>query len=234
MTHLIYFTALMLTTAMMITQCSSEKSPSDSGHLPDGFGYVHDVIPDSRYDIRYYTHDNFMGVPVDGYEAPVAILTTEALDALALVARDLRELGYGIIVFDGYRPQKAVDHFVRWAEDLSDTLMKQKYYPDVDKSDLFVKRYIASRSGHTRGSTVDLSLYDLESGDEVDMGSGFDLFGPVSHHGSEKITEEQTANRAILKEVMQKHGFVEYYREWWHYRLSDEPYPETFFDFDVK
>lgn len=202
--------------------------------IPEEFGYVHDAIPDVKYDIRYAVDDNFLGEPVDGYLAPVAILTNEALEALKKVAEEMRDKGYGIIVFDGYRPQKAVDHFVRWAKDLEDTLMKHRYYPDVEKANLFTEGYIAERSGHTRGSTIDLSLYHLDSGEPLDMGSGFDLFGPVSHHDSDLITPEQDARRNMLKEVMQRHGFIEYSREWWHYRLADEPYPDTFFDFDVQ
>lgn len=203
-------------------------------HIPEGFGYIHEVIPDAKYDIRYYTDDNFVGTRVDGYLAPVAILTEEALRALKNAADELRKKGYGIIVFDGYRPQKAVDHFVHWARDPADTLTKAKYYPEVDKADLFAKGYIAERSGHTRGSTIDLSLYDLETGEEVDMGSGFDLFGPPSHHDSGLVTPEQAANRILLKETMLRHGFLPYSREWWHYRLADEPYPDTFFNFDVQ
>ena len=213
---------------------SNDRSSSEANIRPEGFDYVHNVIPDVRYDIRYYTADNFVGAPVDGYHAPVAILTHEALIKLAEAANELREQGFGIIVFDGYRPQKAVDHFVRWAQDPGDTLTKQKYYPDVDKADLFEKGYVASRSGHTRGSTIDLSLYDLETGKPLDMGSGFDLFGPASHHGSPLVTEEQASNRLILKEAMLQHGFREYSREWWHYRLDNEPWVDTFFDFDVK
>ena len=220
----------MILTAM-IGGCNSDD---EKRRIPEGFGYVHEAIPDAKYDIRYYTHDNFVGAPVDGYLAPVAILTNEALEALKAAADELREEGYGIIVFDGYRPQKAVDHFVRWARDPADTLTRQKYYPEVRKADLFVKGYIAEQSGHTRGSTVDLSLYDLESGEALDMGSGFDLFGPPSHHGTDLVTEEQSANRLILREVLERNGFAAYSREWWHYRLIDEPYPETFFDFEIK
>ncbi|MGM0737960.1 MAG: M15 family metallopeptidase [Bacteroidota bacterium] len=220
----------MICTAM-IGDC---KSDEEERRIPEGFGYVHEAVPDVKYDIRYCTHDNFVGAPVDGYLAPVAILTRDALEALKKAANELRDKGYGMIVFDGYRPQKAVDHFVRWARDESDTLTKQKYYPEVDKADLFTEGYIAERSGHSRGSTIDLSLYDLETGEEIDMGSGFDLFGPPSHHGTDLVTAGQSANRHILKDVMERHGFAPYSREWWHYRLIDEPHTETFFDFDVQ
>ncbi len=202
--------------------------------LPQGFVYANENIPDARLDVRYYTHDNFLGVPVDGYLAPKVILSNEAALALEAVADELRNLGYGLILFDGYRPQKAVNHFVRWARDITDTLTKGKYYPDVDKSLLFELGYIASLSGHSRGSTIDLSLYYLDNGEEVDMGSGFDFFGPVSSHGTDLITPEQTANRNILLQVMLHHGFRPYDEEWWHYTLANEPFPDTYFDFDVQ
>lgn len=210
------------------------KKLRDNRLIPDKFAYVHEAIPDAKYDIRYATLDNFLGTTVDGYLAPVAILTCEALEELQKAANEWRDQGYGILVFDGYRPQKAVDHFVRWARDLSDTLTKSKYYPDVDKADLVAEGYIAERSGHTRGSTVDLSLYDLAGGGALDMGSGFDLFGPTSHHGTDLITVEQASNRLILKETMERHGFICYSREWWHYGLKNEPFPESFFNFDVQ
>jgi len=202
---------------------------------PRRFDYVHEAIPDARYDIRYITENNFLGVPVDGYVDTVAILSNEAMAALVRAANDLREQGYGIIVFDGYRPQKAVDHFVRWAADLEDTLTKHMYYPDLEKNILMKDdKYISTRSGHTRGSTVDLTLYVLETGELLDMGSYFDFFGPVSNHGTDLISAEQTANRNILRDAMVAHGFRIYSAEWWHYTLNDEPYPDRYFDFDVK
>ncbi len=224
-----FFFSAFIVIVFLFSSCGTDQQT-----LPDGFGYVHEVIPDAEYDVRYYTHDNFVGAPVDGYNAPVVILTDEALEAFSAVADDLRDQGYGMIVYDGYRPQKAVDHFVRWAADPADTLTRQKYYPEVDKADLFDKGYIAEQSSHTRGSTVDLTLTYLETGEEVDMGSGFDYFGPISHHGTDLITEEQAQNRKILKETMQRHGFLMYPYEWWHYTLDDEPYPDTYFDFDVE
>lgn len=211
----------------------SGRGSSDPWVIPRGFGYVHEVIDDARYDVRYFGNDNFVGRPVDGYLEPVVILSLEALEALVRVADELRSQGYGIIVFDGYRPQKAVDHFVRWASDVSDTLTRAKYYPDVDKRNLFSSGYIASRSSHTRGSTVDLTLYDLQTGTKVDMGSGFDFFGPISAHDSQLITPVQHANRTILRQAMVKQGFSPLELEWWHYTLRDEPFPETYFDFNV-
>lgn len=211
----------------------TQQPEQDANVIPRGFGYVHEVIPDARYDIRYHGDDNFLGVPVDGYLEPVAILTMEALKALRNAADDFRSHGYGIIVFDGYRPQKAVDHFVRWAREIGDTLTKRTYYPDVNKAHLFSLGYIASRSGHSRGSTVDLTLFDLQTGQEIDMGTGFDFFGPLSAHDSDQVTPEQLANRNFLRRIMVKHGFIPYPEEWWHYTLQNEPYPEKYFDFDV-
>ncbi|MFO7841180.1 MAG: M15 family metallopeptidase [Fidelibacterota bacterium] len=198
------------------------------------FSYVHEAVPDAKYDIRYITENNFLGTPVDGYLDTVAILSNEAMAALVKAAADLREKGCGIIVFDGYRPQKAVDHFVRWAKDPGDTLTKHIYYPGLEK-DMLMKddKYISSRSGHTRGSTVDLTLYDLETGELLDMGSYFDFFGSISNHGTDLISAEQTANRNILRDAMVANGFRIYSAEWWHYTLDDEPYPDRYFNFDV-
>ena len=198
------------------------------------FLYIHNIIPDVVYDIRYNSADNFMGVHVEGYKKSVAMLSQEASAALKNVQDDLAAKGYGLKVFDAYRPQKAVNHFIRWAKVLSDTLTKRIYYPDLSKSVLFELGYIAERSGHTRGSTLDLTIVYKESGAEVDMGSPWDFFGDISHHGTKKISKEQTANRNILLNTMEKNGFRRYDNEWWHYTLNDEPYPDIYFDFDVK
>lgn len=198
------------------------------------FLYIHDIIPDVVYDIRYNSADNFMGVRVEGYKKSVAMLSHEASVALKNVQDDLVAQGYRLKVFDAYRPQKAVNHFIRWAKVLSDTLTKRIYYPDLSKSVLFELGYIAERSGHTRGSTLDLTIVYKESGAEVDMGSPWDFFGDISHHGTKKISKEQTANRNILLNTMEKNGFRRYDNEWWHYTLNDEPYPDIYFDFDVK
>lgn len=201
--------------------------------MPDGFVYVHDVIESVQYDIRYYGEDNFVGTRIDGYEAPVAILTEEAAAALKVAADQLEKQGYVIKIFDCYRPQQAVDHFVRWAQDSDDVKMKDKYYPDLDKSQLFPLGYIAEKSGHSRGSVVDLTLVDMETNEEVDMGSGFDFFGEISNHGTELITPEQERNRNILRDAMVAAGFEIYPEEWWHYQLKDEPYPDQYFNFVV-
>jgi D-alanyl-D-alanine dipeptidase len=201
--------------------------------LPEGFVYVTDVVETAQLEIRYYGDNNFVGAPVDGYEAPVAILTEEAAAALKVAADILDEQGYYIKVFDAYRPQRAVDHFVRWAADLEDQKMKGIFFPQVDKSRLFELGYIAEKSGHTRGSVVDLTLVYKDTGEEVDMGSGFDFFGEISHHGTDLITPEQAANRSILRDAMVAAGFAPYPEEWWHYSLVGEPYPDTYFDFPV-
>jgi len=207
---------------------------SNLNQLPAGFVYVTDEIPTAILEIRYFSEDNFAGAVIDGYQAPKAILTKEAAQALKKAADDLYEQGYYIKIFDAYRPQRAVDHFIRWAQDLDDTKMKEKYYPDLDKSVLFELGYIAEKSGHSRGSTVDLTLVDIATGEELDMGSGFDFFGEISHHGTDLITEEQEKNRNILRDAMVSAGFEVYPEEWWHYKLKDEPYPDTYFDFPVK
>jgi len=201
--------------------------------LPEGFAYVTDVIATAELEVRYYGDNNFIGRKIDGYEAPTAILTEEAAAALKIAADLLEEQGYYIKVFDAYRPQQAVDHFVNWAKDLADQQMKALFYPDVDKSRLFELGYIAEKSGHSRGSTVDLTLVEIATGKEVDMGSGFDFFGTISHHGTELITPEQEANRNILRDAMVAAGFAIYPEEWWHYTLKDEPYPDQYFDFPV-
>ncbi len=207
---------------------------SDQNSLPDGFVYVNDIIPTAQLEIRYFSEDNFVGTVIDGYEAQKAILTVEALQALKKAADNLYEQGYYIKIFDAYRPQRAVDHFVRWAKDIDDTKMKEKYYPELDKAVLFELGYIAKKSGHSRGSTVDLTLVEISTGKELDMGSGFDFFGEISNHGTDLITEEQEKNRNILRDAMVDAGFEVYPEEWWHYKLKDEPYPDTYFDFPVK
>jgi len=178
-----------------------------------GFVYIHEVIPDIVYDLRYYSMDNFMGKRVEGYKRPVAYLSVEAAHALSAAQNDLNQLGLGFKIFDAYRPQKAVDHFIRWAEDPGDTLTKPKYYPDIKKEDLFELGYISERSGHTRGSTVDLTIIKLESKKEMDMGSIWDFFGSVSHHETDLISDQQRMNRALL---------------------LNEPHPDEYFDFDVE
>ena len=202
--------------------------------LPEGFVLVGEAIPDALLDIRYYTTYNFVGARIDGYEAPVAVLTREAADALKLVSDDMKAQGLRLVIYDAYRPQRAVDHFARWAEDITDTRMKAVFYPDVDKADLFEKGFIARRSGHSRGSTVDLTLLDEATGKLLDMGGPFDFFGELSHPDYAGVTAQQHENRMLLQSAMRKRGFKPLSTEWWHFTLGDEPYPKTFFDFPVR
>ena len=205
-----------------------------------------EAVPDAILEIRYYSTYNFVGTRVDGYQQPVALLTRQAADSLRAVSDDLMKQGYRLKVFDAYRPQCAVDHFVRWAANVSDTLMKPYFYPNLDKSVLFEQLYIMEKSGHTRGSTVDLTLFDMATEKEVDMGGTFDWFGPESHpdfggnpetgeyKDNAQITAEQFHNRMILREAMLRHGFKPLDSEWWHFTLKDEPFKDTYFTFPVK
>ena len=202
--------------------------------LPEGFVLVGEAIPDALLDIRYYTTYNFVGARIDGYEAPVAVLTREAADALKFVRDDMKAQGLRLVIYDAYRPQRAVDHFANWAEDITDTRMKAVFYPDVDKADLFEKGFIARRSGHSRGSTVDLTLLDEATGKLLDMGGPFDFFGELSHPDYAGVTAQQHENRMLLQSAMMKRGFKPLSTEWWHFTLVDEPYPKTFFDFPVR
>ena len=212
-----------------------------------------DVEPDVILEIRYFSTYNFAGQRIDGYEQPIALLTKAAADSLKAVSDDVKAQGYRLKIYDAYRPQKAVDHFVRWASDLSATEMKPYFYPDLDKSVLFKQEYIAEKSGHTRGSTVDLTLFDMNTEKELDMGGTFDWFGPESHPDfcgnpdtgeytgdnqlspkGRSITAEQFAHRMILRKAMLAHGFKPFPTEWWHFTLKDEPFPDTYFNFPVK
>ncbi|MCR4708322.1 MAG: M15 family metallopeptidase [Clostridiales bacterium] len=199
-----------------------------------GFVKVTDVCPDVILEMRYFSTFNFVGARVDGYEAPIAILTREAAAALANVSNLMIAQGYRLKIWDAYRPQRSVDHFVRWAEDIKDTRMERWFYPGVDKRKLFRLGFIAKHSGHTRGSTVDLTLLSMETGGELDMGGGFDLFSECSHYGAQSLTSESKENRRLLREAMEAGGFEPYDGEWWHFTLREEPYPQTYFDFPVR
>jgi len=201
--------------------------------LPKGFSHIKERIPSVELEIRYHGSNNFIGKPIDGYFSPTAILSNEAIKALKKVQTELKTFGLGLKIFDAYRPQKAVDHFVRWGKDLADKKMKAEFYPNVDKRNLFKEGYIAKHSGHSRGSTVDLTLIDLESKVELDMGSHFDLFGKPSWVIYREIGVTQRVNRMLLHNIMLKHNFKSYPQEWWHFTLKNEPY-KKYFDFDVK
>ena len=204
--------------------------PGDSS----GFVALGEAVPDALLEIRYYSTYNFVGDRIDGYEEPCALLTKEAAKALKAVSDELMAKGYRLKIYDAYRPQRAVSHFVAWAQDARDTRMKRYFYPSLNKSVLFKQGYIAKRSGHSRGSTVDLTLFDMSTGKDVDMGGTFDYFGRESHPDYRGITKEQRANRMILREAMTAHGFKPLSTEWWHFTLADEPYPKTYFDFPVR
>lgn len=200
---------------------------------PSGFVLISDYVPGVIQEIRYHSTYNFVGERIDGYEEPVALITIEAARALKSVANEMNVQGYRLKVFDAYRPLCAVKHFVLWGIEDQDIRMKPYFYPDLQKQELFSGGYIASRSSHTRGSTVDLTLLDMATGKELDMGSPFDLFSEVSHPDSRQVTDEQYANRMILQSVMVRNGFEPIDCEWWHFTLQDEPYPDTYFEFPV-
>jgi D-alanyl-D-alanine dipeptidase len=200
---------------------------------PAAFVDAATVVPGLIVEMRYAGSHNFVGRPIDGYEAPRCLLTKPAAAALAEVARDLAPRGFRIKVFDCYRPERAVMNFVRWARDLKDIAGKAEFYPDVDKRTLFRDGYIASQSGHSRGSTADLTLATGD-GTALDMGTPFDFFSAKAWPASPAVTPEQHANRMVLASAMRRGGFRPYDREWWHFTLRGEPFPDTYFDFPVR
>lgn len=246
--------AILLCSTFVSASCSDDNDrrikPTEDTRQ---FVTLTDVVPDAILEIRYFSTYNFVGQRIDGYLEPTALLTRRAAAALREVSDELRLQGYRLKIYDAYRPQCAVDHFVRWAAELNATEMKPYFYPDLDKSVLFEQEYIMEKSGHTRGSTVDLTLFDMNTEKEVDMGGTFDWFGPESHpdfcgnpdtgeytgdnHKSPQgrsITPEQFNNRMILRRAMLKHGFKPLDSEWWHFTLKDEPFTDTYFTFPVK
>ena len=243
-----------MTMASCCKDCKKDSEVCSEDHSQ--FVTLTDVVPDAILEIRYYGTYNFVGARIDGYEEPTALLTKQAADSLKAVSDDVMAMGYRLKIYDAYRPQKGVDHFVRWAADIPDTLMKRFFYPDLDKSVLFEQEYIYEKSGHTRGSTVDLTLFDMTTEKEVDMGGTFDWFGPESHpdfcgnpetgeykalpptasvqEQKRSLTPEQFKNRMLLRQAMLRHGFKALDSEWWHFTLKDEPFPDTYFTFPVK
>ena len=200
---------------------------------PSGFVVLADFVPGIIQEIRYYTTYNFVGERIDGYEEPVALMTVEAARALKGAAAELNAQGYRLKIFDAYRPACAVRHFMLWGIEDLDLRMKPYFYPELEKQELFRQGYIASKSSHSRGSAVDLTLLDMATGKEVDMGSPFDLFSEVSHPDSRAVTDEQHANRMFLQNAMVRNGFQPIDCEWWHFSLKDEPWPDTYFEFPV-
>ena len=201
--------------------------------LEDGFVYLKDIDNSIIVDLKYFSTENFTGQYVKGYHSNTAILTKEAALALSNVQDDLKKLGYSLILFDAYRPQSAVNFFMQWSNDLNDTINKSIYYPNIKKSQLFELGYIAYKSGHSRGSTVDVSLVKISNNKELDMGTVFDYFGVESHTFFDEISENQKANRLLLYDVMVDNGFKNYSKEWWHYTLENEPF-QKYFNFLVK
>ena len=238
--------AIMLAVSACRTDCSDA--------MPPGFVHLAEAVPDAILEVRYYSTYNFIGDRIRGYERPTPLLSVEAAKALKSVSDELLPMGYRLKIYDSYRPQRAVDHFVEWSKQTDDTRMKAYFYPDLDKSVLFPQGYIAEKSGHSRGSTVDLTLFDMKTEKELDMGGTFDWFGQESHPDwggnpetkvytgrfpagtpdNRKISAAQFRNRMLLREVMLKHGFKPVDTEWWHFTLENEPYPDTYFDYPVR
>ncbi len=234
------------------------QSQSQNSIKPDDFVNVKEVIPDIIIELRYFGNYNFIGKRIEGYNADICYLTKAAADSLAKVQEELRKFNFTLKIYDGYRPQRAVNHFVEWAKDLKDTLMRKEFYPTVDKKDLFKDGYIADRSSHSRGSTVDLTIVPIPVPEQeqfpednqlcecflplnsrfkdnsIDMGSGFDCFHPISHTANKDLELNQRINRLLLKTLMEKYGFKNYPFEWWHFTLINEPYPDTYFDFVIE
>ena len=245
------FVTALCALCVMAESC---KSAQDMARVKDKtmdysqFVNITDVVPDAILEIRYFSTYNFVGARIDGYEEPVALMTRQAADSLRAVSDDLKCHGYCLKIYDAYRPQRAVDHFLRWALDETDTITKAYFYPRLTKKQVFEGEYVAEKSGHSRGSTVDLTLVDMKTGKELDMGGTFDWFGIESHpdYGGGNpetldfqqvdpaFTSVQFYNRMVLRAAMLRHGFLPLDNEWWHFRLANEPFPDTYFNFPVR
>lgn len=225
-----------------------------------GFVELNEIDSTILSSLRYFTEENFLGTQVDGYKKNTVVMTVQCAQALKKVQEEVKKDGYCLVVYDAYRPQKAVNHFVKWALDAADQKKKDQYYPRVDKANVFDLGYIAMRSGHSRGSTVDLTIikdgrkpHSIRIRDRklldgytvkylndgtINMGTSFDLFDVASHFENEVIRKNYKKNREYLKNVMEKNGFVAYANEWWHFTLKDEPYAKdldtSYFDFDIE
>jgi zinc D-Ala-D-Ala dipeptidase len=199
----------------------------------DRFAFVDEHVSGVYWDAKYATWDNFTGKPVDGYVANRIVGTRSLCAALERAREQAASLGFGLLLWDGYRPQRAVDSFLRWSRQPEDGRTKQRHYPNIDRADMFEQGYVAAKSGHSRGSTVDLTLFHLATGERAPMGGDHDLMDAISHHGAEGITQVEARNRRCLRSIMEACGFSAYDCEWWHYTLEDEPYPNTYFDFPI-
>ena len=197
------------------------------------FVFLDECVPGIRWDAKYATWDNFTGKPVDGYLANRVVGTKALCAALQNVQEEAASLGFGLLLWDGYRPQRAVDCFLRWSQQPEDGRTKPRHYPNINRAEMFEQGYVAAKSGHSRGSTVDLTLYHLATDELAAMGGDHDLMDPISHHGAKGITEDEARNREFLRSVMEGCGFSSYQCEWWHYTLKGEPYPDTYFDFPI-
>jgi len=253
-------TKIVITILIITALCFPQFThiSTGAGKIPEGFVDIKELIPAIQLDIRYYGAHNFVGERVDGYLEPKCILTKEAAEALLKVQKDLEPFSLTLKVYDCYRPQRAVDHFVRWAQEIADTKTKKEFYPTVDKKNLFKDGYIDSKSGHSRGSTLDLTIVPLPlpqqpdyiqkqklfecylpankrfRDNSIDMGTGFDCFHELSHTANKSISRQQKINRLLLKSLMEKHGYKNYDMEWWHFTLNNEPFPDTYFDFVIE
>lgn len=201
--------------------------------MEKGFIFLDEAVQGIRWDAKYATWDNFTGKPVDGYAVNRIVGTFELADALQKVSETAAALGYGLLLWDGYRPQRAVNCFLHWSMQPEDYRTKEKHYPHIERSEMVAKGYVAAKSSHSRGSAIDLTIYDLNTGDMVPMGSSFDFMDDRSHHTSEAVTVSEAKHRTLLRSIMEESGFESYENEWWHYLLKDEPYPDRYFDFPV-
>ncbi len=201
--------------------------------LEPGFVFLDDVLRGVRWDAKYATWDNFTGTPVEGYEVNRIVGSDSLAEGLLTATGRAADLGFGLLLWDGYRPQRAVDRFLEWSTQPEDGRTKQRFYPHIDRATMFTNGYVAPRSGHSRGSAVDLTLFRLDTGQLAPMGGGHDLMDERSHHGAHEVSDLEARNRQSLCSVMEQSGFRRYDCEWWHYSLADEPYPDTYFDFPI-
>ena len=201
---------------------------------PELFVELGEIEPSIVVDLKYYSGENFVGESIEGYAEHRCLITHPAAIALQRVQHQLAEFGLGLKVFDAYRPQRAVDHFITWSNSQGDNPHKQNFYPTLQRHELFSKGYLIKHSSHSRGSTVDLTLIDLQQGEELDMGTCFDFFGPESWFDAQQVSPQARANRMLLQQMMTLHGFVPFQQEWWHFTLQDEPFPNQYFDFIIE